>query len=149
MLNAITACVLSSLLLLDVLPPPQQPKDKGVEDEKKRVIAVQIPDEVRVVNPEVISSTMLYFGIAILVLTALLLTGEVAVVIQSKRGWGDWNSFRIVVVTFVLGLGAFLIVAGFSSNQIAPMTGIMGGVIGYLFAKNPRAAAGNQDSAPH
>jgi len=92
-------------------------------------------------------ANMLYFGIAIVVLTTLLVGGEMYIMVRNGKSWEDPNSLRIlriVLATIILSLGVFLVVAGFSSSQI----GIMGVVIGYLFSSSKESSPQAASSVP-
>ena len=70
---------------------------------------------------------VLAFGILIIIL-------EVLVMLRLKKGWGT-QSIRIVGLTLVLTSGLFLIVTGYSQQQIAPMVGLLGTMTGFLLGK--------------
>jgi hypothetical protein len=59
---------------------------------------------------------------------------EIALMLRLKKGWGV-QAIRIVGITLVLTSGLFLIVTGYSQEQIAPMIGLLGTIIGFLLGK--------------
>ena len=92
-------------------------------------------------------TSLYWYGTGVLVLTGLVVLGEFIIMWQRGHGWDDWNSLRIVVVTLALGLASFLVVAGFSANQMAAVIGLMGAAIGYVFGKEPPAGSNGRASA--
>jgi hypothetical protein len=79
-----------------------------------------------------LSLGVLAFGLLVMVL-------EVLVMFRTSRGW-DTDSTRIVGLTLVVVAGLFLITAGYSQDQIAPMTGLLGTVAGYLLGRSAPAS---------
>jgi hypothetical protein len=63
-------------------------------------------------------------------LTTLILKGKAS---------SDW-SFRLMGLALVLTAGLFLIVAGFSQEQMAGMMGLLGSAAGYILGKDVRAS---------
>ena len=83
-------------------------------------------------------------GWAVLGFGAFLIFLEVAVMLRLKGGW-ETQSIRIVGITLVVVAGLFLIVAGYSQEQIAPMIGLLGTIIGFLLGKTSSDAK-NKDT---
>ena len=71
-----------------------------------------------------LSFGVLGFGLGIIVVIA-------AIMIKKDTGWGEYST-RMLGLTLVITGGLFLITAGYSQNQIAPMMGLLGTVAGYL-----------------
>jgi hypothetical protein len=61
--------------------------------------------------------------------------------LRYKQTIPDEYFFKGVVIVLVLTLGALLVVAGYGQNQIAPVLGLFGTVLGWLLSKQPEAAA--------
>jgi hypothetical protein len=81
------------------------------------------------------SMTEIYLSWGILLFGLVVLSLEVIVLLKQKQGWGA-NSTRIVGLTLVVVSGVFLITAGYSESQIAPMIGLLGTIVGYLLGKS-------------
>ncbi len=79
--------------------------------------------------------TEIYLSWGILLFGLVVLSLEVFVLLKQKQGWGV-NSTRIVGLTLVVVSGVFLITAGYSESQIAPMIGLLGTIVGYLLGKS-------------
>jgi hypothetical protein len=73
-------------------------------------------------------------GWGILVFGFLVIGLQVLVMLRLKKGWGT-QSIRVVGLTLVLTSGLFLIVTGYSQEQIAPMIGLLGTITGFLLGK--------------
>jgi len=81
------------------------------------------------------SATEIYLSLGVLLFGIVILVLEVFVLLRQKQGWGV-NSTRIVGLTLVVIAGVFLITAGYSESQIAPMIGLLGTIVGYLLGKS-------------
>jgi hypothetical protein len=77
----------------------------------------------------------IYLSLAALVFA--LIFGVLIIVVVIRNGKWDANSFQLFGLALVLGMGAFLIPAGYSQEQIAPLTGLLGVIVGYLLKKGP------------
>ena len=85
-------------------------------------------DQVGSAGPQVLLSiSVLVFGLAIM-------AGELLVMLKREKGWGP-SSIQIVGLTLVVTAGLFLITAGYSQDQIAPMVGLLGTIAGYLLGR--------------
>ncbi len=71
----------------------------------------------------------------VLVFGLLVMAGELLVMLKRERGWGP-NANQIVGLTLVVTAGLFLITAGYSQEQIAPMIGLLGTITGFLLGKS-------------
>jgi len=79
----------------------------------------------------------LYLSLGVLVFGLLILGGQMAIMLKVGKGWGP-NSIRISGLTLVVISGVFLITAGYSQEQIAPMIGLLGTIAGYLLGKSEK-----------
>ena len=70
-------------------------------------------------------------SIGVLVFGAIIMLAEICLMIKQNKYWDSW-SLKILGLTLVLVSGLFLIVAGYSQDQTAPMMGLLGTVAGYL-----------------
>ena len=70
---------------------------------------------------------MLGFALIIIILQS-------AVLLRAAKGWGP-QSTRVFGITLTVTMGTFLITAGYSQEQIAPMMGILGTLLGYLLGQ--------------
>ena len=88
-------------------------------------------------------------SIGVLVFGAVAMGLQILVMLRQNKYW-DMLAIKIVGLTLVITAGLFLIVAGYSQEQVAPMMGILGTVVGYLLGKDHAAdgAAGPGDPAP-
>ena len=80
-------------------------------------------------------------SIAVLVFGLFIVGAQVLVMLKREKGWGP-SSNQIVGLTLVLTAGLFLVVAGYSQDQIAPMMALLGTIAGYLLGR------GTDKSAP-
>jgi len=58
---------------------------------------------------------------------------------KSKDQWTQIQ-FKTYVLTLVLTVGLVLVIVGFSDTQIAPLMGILGTIVGYLFGVEVKPA---------
>lgn len=83
------------------------------------------------------SALELYLSLAVLGFGLIILVLQMAVMLKLGKGWGP-NAIRISGLTLVVICGVFLITAGYSQDQIAPMIGLLGTIAGYLLGKSER-----------
>jgi hypothetical protein len=83
----------------------------------------------------------LALSLGVLAFGLLVMGLEVLVVVRTAKAW-DTDSTRIVGLTLVVVAGLFLITAGYSQDQIAPMVGLLGTVAGYLLGKSAPTSEG-------
>lgn len=60
-----------------------------------------------------------------------LFSGIIAIM---TKGWNQ-EATKVFTVTVIVTAGLFLMTAGYSSEQIAPMYGLLGTIVGYLLGK--------------
>lgn len=80
----------------------------------------------------------LWLSLGVLGFGVLLIGFEIAVMFKVGKGWAA-ASIRIVGITLVIVAGLFLITAGYSESQSAPMIGLLGTIAGYLLGKTESA----------
>jgi len=79
-------------------------------------------------------------SLGVLVFGAVIISLEILVMLRRAMSWDLW-SFKVLGLTLVIVAGLFLIVAGYSQNQAAPMMGLLGTVAGYLLGKEGAIAS--------
>jgi glucan phosphoethanolaminetransferase (alkaline phosphatase superfamily) len=106
-------------------------------------VAAQFPparDTLQTVMKSPVSTgvaTELYLSLGILLFGIILMAFEVMVILKKQEGWNT-NAIKVVGLTLVIVAGLFLITAGYSESQIAPMVGLLGTIAGYLLGKSSR-----------
>ena len=65
----------------------------------------------------------------------LVIMGFQVLVILKNKGAFDTNSVWLMGITIAITSGLFLIAAGCSQEQIAPMMGLLGTIVGYLLGQ--------------
>ena len=92
-----------------------------------------VPDK-----PATVGRTLLENVLSIAVLAfGLILAGILTIVAlksKSEKAFGT-NYVKLVGLTLVITSGLFLICAGYSQDQIAPMSALLGTIAGYLLGK--------------
>jgi hypothetical protein len=86
------------------------------------------------IMPRTSTETILCLGILAFGLVLIFFTGYVAK--RKGVGW-DNDATRIFTVSLIVTAGLFLITAGYSDSQIAPMYGLLGTIVGYILGKSP------------
>jgi hypothetical protein len=87
-----------------------------------------------VIKPRSMTEIYLSLGVLIFGLILALFTGIFA--LRRNAGW-DQESTRVFTISIIVTSGLFLITAGYSDRQIAPMFGLLGTIVGYLLGKSP------------
>ena len=77
-----------------------------------------------------VSAVVLAFGVLVLIVAVLMI----------KWGSTAESTLRVVGTIVILIMAVFLVVAGYSDKQIAPVMGLLGTVAGYLLGKSSKEA---------
>jgi hypothetical protein len=89
-------------------------------------------------NAMTMSAALLVFGVVVLVLaTYLITTGKSAEAV-----------LRIFGTILIIVIAVFLVVAGYSDTQIAPVMGLLGTIAGYLLGKESREKPATPEPPP-
>jgi hypothetical protein len=86
-------------------------------------------------NAMTMCSVLLLFGLIVMGLTTFLL----------KNGHPGQSILRIFGTFLVIIMATFLVVAGYTNEQIGAPLGLLGTIAGYLLGRQP---TGDQDRAP-
>lgn len=78
------------------------------------------------------SSLVLLYGLFTIALATWLI----------KAGKKSESILRVYGTIMIIVISVFLVVAGYSNNQIAPVTGLLGTIAGYLLGKGSKDDAG-------
>ncbi|HXH02673.1 MAG TPA: hypothetical protein VNN09_05065 [Candidatus Competibacteraceae bacterium] len=89
-------------------------------------------------NAMTMSASVLVFGIVICGLAAWLI----------KRGKSSESILRTFGTILIIVSALFLVVAGYSDQQIAPVMGLLGTIAGYLLGKSTSAHPAGSTPAP-
>lgn len=82
-----------------------------------------------VTNAMTISASVLVFGVFTMVIAALMM----------RRGRSADSTLKMLGTLVIIICAVFLVVAGYSDTQIAPVVGLLGTIAGYLLGKNSTA----------
>lgn len=74
------------------------------------------------------SSIVLLFGFLVILLATYLI----------RKGTNTEAVLRIFGTILIVVIAVFLVVAGYDNTQIAPVTGLLGTIVGYLLGKETR-----------
>ncbi len=75
-----------------------------------------------------LSLGVLAFGLVLIIFTGI-------VALKKNSGW-DQEATRIFAVSVIVTAGLFLMTAGYSDQQVSPMFGLLGTIVGYLLGKS-------------
>jgi uncharacterized membrane protein len=78
-----------------------------------------------------ISTVVLVFGLLVILLATYLI----------KAGKNTEAVLRIFGTILILTMAVFLVVAGYTDTQIAPVIGLLGTIVGYLLGKETKEVA--------
>ncbi|WP_256677924.1 hypothetical protein [Pseudomonas sp. SJZ079] len=74
-----------------------------------------------------LATSILFFTFFALLLAAVLLW---------KKESSALDMLRLFGVILIVGLSSFLLVAGYSDDQLTPIVGLFGAIVGYLLGKD-------------
>lgn len=121
------------------------------QEEIQDLTKIQEPEDyvmkVQGLDPELLEiyqskSTGLYLSFGVLIFGLILVCLAIFMTLKRPEGWCT-HSTRIIGLILVIVAGLFLITAGYSQNQIAPMIGLLGTVAGYLLGKSDQERTHN------
>jgi hypothetical protein len=92
-----------------------------------------------------LSSQELFLSGAVLLMGAIVLT-LLFLLVRSRRIPAD-AILRTITVPLVVIAALFMVTAGFSTSDVAPVIGLLGTIVGYLLGDRRTAAAGAAESA--
>ena len=104
-----------------------------IRDIKRVASSGNTPGEL-IIKPRSMTETYLSLGVLAFGLILVVFTGVVG--FRKNTGWNQ-ESTRVFVISVIVTAGLFLITAGYSDQQIAPMFGLLGTIVGYLLGKSP------------
>lgn len=81
-----------------------------------------------VTNAMTISSVVLLFGLLVILLATYLI----------RSGINTEAVLRIFGTILIIMVSVFLVVAGYTDTQIAPVMGLLGTIVGYLLGKETK-----------
>jgi hypothetical protein len=87
-------------------------------------------------DPEAVKLAMT-LGIGILIFSLVIIALEILVILKRKQLW-DEMAFKVVGLTLLINAGLFLIVTGYTQDQMNPMFGLLGALSGYLLGKDAK-----------
>jgi|WetSurMetagenome_2_1015567.scaffolds.fasta_scaffold1159164_1 hypothetical protein len=87
------------------------------------------------ITKEMIAWEMIKLSWGILAFGLFLILFIGAIAYKKQNGW-DKELTRIFTVSIVIIAGLFLITAGYTDQQIAPMFGLLGTMVGYILGKS-------------
>lgn len=90
-------------------------------------------------NPVSVTLSIVVLSFGFLLMLAVLIF-----LYKSKKGFGNLT-FKILGIILIATASLFLIVAGYSNDQITPVIGLLGTVAGYIFGSNINAKLNEKD----
>jgi succinate-acetate transporter protein len=120
-----------------------QELDRQIEAARREVISIDASPKTNqpqntwwsVTNAMTISVAVLFYGAFTLILAALLI----------KSGKSSESVLRIFGTILIIIVAVFLVVAGYSNDQIAPVIGLLGTLAGYLLGKGESSSMNRKD----
>jgi len=76
------------------------------------------------------------FWLSLMVLAFGILITFLATYLIKSRAFGVDQTIKFVIIILVITASLFLITAGFNAEQITPIIGLLGTIIGYLLSSN-------------
>jgi hypothetical protein len=73
-------------------------------------------------------------SIAVLAFTLILVTLIALIAIKKGQGFGPTTT-KLFVIVVVVGAALFLLTAGYSNDQMTPIIGLLGTIVGYSLGK--------------
>ena len=90
-----------------------------------------------------LSTPELSLSIAVLAFTILVILVVAAVPWKKGQGWGP-STTKLFIIVVVVGASLFLLTAGYSAEQITPIVGLLGTIVGYALGRSKEDKEPNQ-----
>ncbi len=84
------------------------------------------------------SPVQLWLSLGVLGFGLVLVGLQILVMLKRGSSWGP-HTVRLHGLTLAVIAGVFLVTAGYSQQQIAPMIGLLGTIVGYLLGQRSEA----------
>lgn len=124
------------LLLVEI----KLPEREAVELAKQKVKAIESAPSGKswwsTTDAMTMSSCVLLYSLLVLLLVFLLI----------KAGKGSEQVLRVFGTILIITTSVFLVVAGYSNDQIAPVSGLLGTIAGYLLGKGQESSRSTRES---
>jgi hypothetical protein len=85
-----------------------------------------------------------YLPLALLAFALILIGGILYFMYKLQKGFGNY-AFQIVGLIIVVTASLFLIVTGYDKDQITPVIGLLGTIVGFIFGSNINSKTNNED----
>lgn len=82
----------------------------------------------------------------LLAFTFLLIISILIFLYFSKRGFGSF-AFQIVGLIVVVNASLFMILTGYDKDQITPIVGLLGTIVGFIFGSNLSSKHGERETS--
>lgn len=84
----------------------------------------------------ILSKSEIYLSIIVILFGLVLVISTVYIAHRKNTGW-DPEATKLFAFSVAITAGLFLMTAGYDSEQVAPMFGLLGTIVGYLLGKSP------------
>ena len=78
------------------------------------------------------TSFEIVLSVAVLLFALILVAFESWIITHASKPWAPQSILRLLGLTLIMCIAAFLVVAGYGEAQIAPVIGLLGVITGYL-----------------
>ena len=96
------------------------------------ILAQQVGEEL---TKRELSKSELILSILVLVFTILLVAIISFITVRKNQGFGSVTT-KMYIITIVVGGSLFLLTAGYSNEQMTPIIGLLGTIVGYALGKS-------------
>jgi hypothetical protein len=80
------------------------------------------------------STSEITLSVAVLVFTILLVGVIAAIALKQSQGWSPPTT-KLFIIVVVVGGSLFLLTAGYSQEQMTPIIGLLGTIVGYALGR--------------
>ena len=82
------------------------------------------------------TSIEVYLSIGVLIFSLIVMFMQYRYLKQQEHSWTSESVIRFIGFPIVISAALFLVVAGYSDQQVAPVFALLGAIAGYLFGKS-------------
>ncbi|WP_143164210.1 hypothetical protein [Hymenobacter daecheongensis] len=109
------------------------PIDSVITKKTLPITETIVPDE-DIGSIQFLSNKEVLLGL--IILTTLIIVLIINVIVVKKMNINADSSVKLLLTTIVIFSGLFLVAAGYDDRTIAPVFGLLGATLGYIFGKS-------------
>lgn len=140
------------IVMIGLLPLPllAQQIPRSTIDDRDPIAAVEMEDVAGTSGGAITqapgrswTTIEIVLSVAVLVFAVIVFALQAFLMVKLKLDWTPASVLRFNGLTLIISSALLLVVAGYSNQQIAPVTGLLGAIAGYLLGAGEKPGKGS------